>query len=171
MSRTCLESRALARPRPGPAVVSTASSEALDQAEDCGPAASCLSPVPSIRSHSSGKRPLPTSSLVLTGACACLPAPTGWAAGPSSPWPCMADGQVSEGSDPTTGQCDGQSQETLGEDPGPPVPTQGLRLPFPQWAWRRKWQPTPVSLPGEFHGQRSLAGYSPEGLKELDTTE
>ena len=29
--------------------------------------------------------------------------------------------------------------------------------------WRRKWQPTPVLLPGEFHGQRSLAGYSPWG--------
>ena len=81
------------------------------------------------------------------------------------------EGQVSEGSDPTTGQCDGQSQETLREDPGPPVPTQGLRLPFPQGAWRRRWQPTAVSLPGESHGQRSLAGYSPEGLKELDTTE
>ena len=37
--------------------------------------------------------------------------------------------------------------------------------------WRRKWQPTPVFLPGEFHGQRSLAGYSPWGHKELDTTE
>ena len=36
---------------------------------------------------------------------------------------------------------------------------------------RRKWQPTPVSLPGEFHGQRSLAGYRPWGRKELDTTE
>ena len=30
---------------------------------------------------------------------------------------------------------------------------------------------TPVSLPGEFHGQRSLAGYSPWGCKELDMTE
>ena len=29
--------------------------------------------------------------------------------------------------------------------------------------WRRKWQPTPVFLPGEFHGQRSLASYSPWG--------
>ena len=29
--------------------------------------------------------------------------------------------------------------------------------------WRRKWQPTPVFLPGESHGQRSLAGYSPWG--------
>ena len=27
--------------------------------------------------------------------------------------------------------------------------------------WRRKWQPTPVFFPGEFHEQRSLAGYSP----------
>ena len=36
--------------------------------------------------------------------------------------------------------------------------------------WRRKWQPTPVFLPGEFHGQRSLAGYSPRDGKESDTT-
>ena len=32
-------------------------------------------------------------------------------------------------------------------------------------------QPTLVFLPGEFHGQRSLAGYSPWGLRELDTNE
>ena len=37
--------------------------------------------------------------------------------------------------------------------------------------WRREWQPTPEFLPGEFHGQRSLAGYSPWGHKELDTTD
>ena len=37
--------------------------------------------------------------------------------------------------------------------------------------WRRKWQPTPVLLPGKSHGQRSLVGYSPWGCKELDTTE
>ena len=37
--------------------------------------------------------------------------------------------------------------------------------------WRRKWQPTPVSLPGESHGRRILVGYSPQGSKELDTTE
>ena len=36
--------------------------------------------------------------------------------------------------------------------------------------WRRKWQPTPVFLPGEFHGQRSLVGYSPWGHKESDKT-
>ena len=35
----------------------------------------------------------------------------------------------------------------------------------------RKWQPTPVFLSGESHGQRSLAGYSPWGRKELDMTE
>ena len=38
-------------------------------------------------------------------------------------------------------------------------------------SWRRKWQPTPVFLPGKSHGQRSLAGYSPRGRKESDTTE
>ena len=37
--------------------------------------------------------------------------------------------------------------------------------------WRRKWQPTPVFLPGKSHGQRSLSGYSPWGHKEPDTTE
>ena len=35
----------------------------------------------------------------------------------------------------------------------------------------RAWQLTPVFLPGEFHGQRSLAEYSPWGHKESDTTE
>ena len=37
-------------------------------------------------------------------------------------------------------------------------------------SWRRKWQPTPVFLPGESHEQRSLVGYSPRGHKELDTS-
>ena len=37
--------------------------------------------------------------------------------------------------------------------------------------WRRKWQPTPVFLPGEFLGQRSLMGYSPWGHKDSDMTE
>ena len=35
--------------------------------------------------------------------------------------------------------------------------------------WRREWQLTPVFLPGEFYGQRSLAGYSPWGHKESDS--
>ena len=37
--------------------------------------------------------------------------------------------------------------------------------------WRRKRQPTPVCLPGEAYGQRSLVVYSPWGHKEMDTTE
>ena len=37
--------------------------------------------------------------------------------------------------------------------------------------WRRKWQPIPVLLPGKSHGWRSLAGYSPWGRKDSDTTE
>ena len=38
-------------------------------------------------------------------------------------------------------------------------------------SWRRKRQPSPVLLPGKFHGQRSLVGYGPCGRKESDTTE
>ena len=49
-----------------------------------------------------------------------------------------------------------------------PGGSSGSAFPFP---WKRKWQPTPVFLPGEFHGQKSLVGYSPCGHKELDMTE
>ena len=46
---------------------------------------------------------------------------------------------------------------------------------FNPWAgkipWRRAWQPTPVFLPGESHGQRSLAGYGPRDSKESIMTE
>ena len=38
-------------------------------------------------------------------------------------------------------------------------------------SWRRRWQPTPVFLPGKSRGQRSLVGYSPWGCKELHMTE
>ena len=37
--------------------------------------------------------------------------------------------------------------------------------------WRREWQPTPIFLPGEFHEQRSLEGYSPWGHRKSDMTE
>ena len=37
--------------------------------------------------------------------------------------------------------------------------------------WRRKWEPIPIFLPGQSHGQRSLEGYSPWDCKELDRTE
>ena len=39
-----------------------------------------------------------------------------------------------------------------------------------RFPWRRKWQSTPVFLPGKSHGQRNLAGYSPWDRKDLDTT-
>ena len=49
------------------------------------------------------------------------------------------------------------------------------KLGFDPWVrkipWRRAWQPTPVFLPGESHGQRSLAGSGPLDHKELVTTE
>ena len=49
------------------------------------------------------------------------------------------------------------------------------RLRFDPWIgkipWRKAWQPTPVFLPGESHGQRNLVGYSTKGCKESDTTE
>ena len=38
-------------------------------------------------------------------------------------------------------------------------------------SWRKKWQPTPVFLPGESHGWRSLEGYSPWCCQQSDTTE
>ena len=37
--------------------------------------------------------------------------------------------------------------------------------------WKREWLLMPVFLPGQSHGQRSLAGYSPWGHKEADTTD
>ena len=66
------------------------------------------------------------------------------------------------------------------EEPGRLQSMESLRIRH-DWAtslslftflhWTRKWQPTPVFLPGESHGGRSLVGYSPWGRKESDTTE
>ena len=64
-----------------------------------------------------------------------------WCSGKESTWPCRRP--KSHGFDPWVGKI----------------------------RWRRKWQPTPVFLPGESHGQRSLVGYSPWGWKESDMTE
>jgi len=41
----------------------------------------------------------------------------------------------------------------------------------PSLGWRREWQPTPVFMPGESHGQKILAGYNPWGRKESYMTE
>ena len=49
------------------------------------------------------------------------------------------------------------------------------RCGFDPWVrkipWSRKWQPTPVFLPGKSQGQRSLVGYNPGHCKESDVTE
>ena len=49
------------------------------------------------------------------------------------------------------------------------------RLRFDPWVgkipWRKAWQPSPIFLPGETHGQLSVAGYGAQGHKELDKTE
>ena len=54
----------------------------------------------------------------------------------------------------------------------PPVmQATGVQSPSQEDPWRRKWQPTPVFLPGKSHGQRSLAGYRVHGVaKESDMT-
>ena len=56
-----------------------------------------------------------------------------------------------------------------------PANVRDVRHELDSWVgkipWRRAWQPTPVFLPGESHGQRSLVSYSPQGHKESDTTE
>ena len=45
--------------------------------------------------------------------------------------------------------------------------TDWVQSPSGRFPWRRKWQPTPVFLPGKSHRQRSLVGYSPRGPKEF----
>ena len=56
-----------------------------------------------------------------------------------------------------------------------PATQEMQEMRFDHWVgkmpWRRAWQPTSVFLLGESRGQRSLAGYSPGGHKESDTTE
>ena len=60
-----------------------------------------------------------------------------------------------------------------GDSYGKECACQCRRLQFDPWVrktpCRRDWQPTPVFLPGKSHGQRSLAGYGPWGLKESET--
>ena len=62
---------------------------------------------------------------------------------------------------------------TSGKEPACQCRRQRCR--FEPWVrkipWRRAWQPTPVFLPGESHGQRSLVGHSPHGHQESDMTE
>ena len=71
-----------------------------------------------------------------------------------------------------------KSQDFLGGANGKESTCQGRRCKkggFNPWvgkiSWSRNWHSTPVFLPGKFHGQRSLVGYSPWGHKGADTTE
>ena len=57
-----------------------------------------------------------------------------------------------------------------GIEPGSPA-LQAESLPLSHQESPRVWLPTPVFLPGEFHGLRSLASYIPWGYKESDMTE
>ena len=56
-----------------------------------------------------------------------------------------------------------------------PANASNMRHGFDPWvkkiSWRSTWLPTPVFLPGDSRGQRSLAGYSPWGCEESDMTE
>ena len=55
----------------------------------------------------------------------------------------------------------------------PPANVETQRHGFDPWVrkipWCRKWQPTPILLPGESHGQRSLVGYSAKSQTRLNT--
>ena len=77
-----------------------------------------------------------------------------------------------------TSICDYWKNHTFdfpGGSDGKSICLQSGRPRFNPWVgkipWRRKWQPTPVLLPGKSHGQRNLAGCSPWGRKESDMTE
>ena len=50
------------------------------------------------------------------------------------------------------------------------ISTSDMQMMIPPLCWRRKWQSTPVLLPGKSHGQRGLVGYSPWDRKESDMT-
>ena len=65
-------------------------------------------------------------------------------------------------------QCRSKSSERTRTGPGVRFHGSPLRQ---GGTWRREWQPTPVFLPGECLGHKSLVGYSPGGCKESDTIE
>ena len=80
-----------------------------------------------------------------------------WEAGINSSCGVCASPDGASGKEPT---CQSRRHKRFGYDP------RVRKIP-----WRRKWQPTPVVLPEEPHGQRWLAGYSPWGFKESDMIE
>ena len=72
-------------------------------------------------------------------------------------------------------RCGGLPYSSDGKESACKTADLGSRPRFDPWVrkipWGRNWQPTPIFLPEESHGQRSLAGCSPWSLKELDMTE
>ena len=67
----------------------------------------------------------------------------------------------------------GLPSSSAGEEPACNVRDTGENFRIPgvgKIPWRREWQPTPIFLTGESHGQRGLVGYNPKGLKESDMT-
>ena len=76
---------------------------------------------------------------------------------------------------PRTLEITKQNNSFPGSSDGKRVCLQRGRSGFDPWVgkipWRRKWQPTPILLPGKLRGWRSLVGYSPWDLKESDTSE
>ena len=66
------------------------------------------------------------------------------------------------------------NEDSLGSN-GKNLPAKCIRPRFGPWIrkipWRREWLPSPVYLPGEFHGQRRLESYSPWGRRESDPIE
>ena len=65
------------------------------------------------------------------------------------------------------GGSDGKTSACNSGDPGL-IPRSGRHPPL---TWKREWQPTPVLVPGESRGQKSLVSYSPRNHKKLDMTE
>ena len=93
-------------------------------------------------------------------------------------WATRKDPEIKYGSSKMTGQRQPGNNSMAISASGKSPTCQCRRLKrhgFNPWVrkipWRRAQQPTPVFLPGESHGQRNLGGYSPQGSKELDTTE
>ena len=104
------------------------------------------------------------------------PLPEGWAKHPSHPsgptpgcTPMLAPYEEDTRPSPLGRSKPGNLLVSV-HSPLPPPPRR-----FTPWVgkipWRRKWLPTPVFMPGESHGQRSLAGCIVYGVTELDTTE
>ena len=108
--------------------------------------------------------------------CSCPPTPRKRGLKEIFDFLCGLDGKASAYSAGDLGSIPGWGR-SLGEGNGNPL-QYSCSTPPPlkkgsskKYFWRKKWQSTPVLLPGKSHGQRSLVGYSPLGCQESDMTE